>query len=101
MQDKFFVCKEMQALRDWLDKEGIAWEDKSADYGETWICRTHFWVGGNKWSVINGYGSYGGYDPLLDRDERLLECMRSEMDEPEGWLTAADVIKMMEDARCR
>lgn len=41
------VCDEMQKLRDYLDKKGIEWRDKSQGEGnELGIERTHFEVGG-------------------------------------------------------
>lgn len=42
---EFYVCNEMQKLRDILDKNNIPWEDVSdkghGDY-PFWMCRTHF-----------------------------------------------------------
>lgn len=47
------VCEEMQKLRDWLDENGINWEDNSEDLRrhmlndfapeyEMWVVRTQF-----------------------------------------------------------
>ena len=64
------ICDEMQKLRDGLDKLGIAWEDRSKD-GYLPIERTWFYVCGFKWSVIHGYGSYGGWS-VFSEDQGLL-----------------------------
>lgn len=39
------VCDEMQKLRDYLDKKGIEWRDKSQGDNEVGIERTHFEIG--------------------------------------------------------
>lgn len=75
------VCKEMQKLRDWLDQHSIPWEDCSEDSGllfndlDAWICRTHFTADNHKVSVINGYGTYGGFSLFENNNEGLLEVM--------------------------
>ena len=45
-------------------------------------------------SVINGFGSYGGYDPMRKSNQGLLELMPDldNMSEPIGHLTAEEVI---------
>lgn len=94
------ICEEMSKLRNWLDEQGIKWEDMSQDLlpdspdelvSESWIVRTRFIVNGKKSSVINGFCTYGGYRFRPDDNEGLLEewglyeC-------PVGNLTAEDVI---------
>lgn len=97
------VCKEMQKLRDWLDENEICWEDVSEDFGkgipseidyELWICRTHFEVKGHEISVINGYGTYGGYGIFSKDNQGLLETMGLWYgdDSVKGYLTAEEVI---------
>ena len=109
------ICEEMKKLRDALTERGIAWEDKSSLVSETYISevmemgiprkyadvsifRTHFEINGNKWSVINGYGTYGGYDAFTGKNYGMLECMASCVNngEPVGNLTAAAVMQMVE-----
>ena len=109
------ICEEMAKLRDALTKRGISWIDKSdiksedeiqkvmqfgiaREYADTSIFRTHFEINGNLWSVINGYATYGGYDPFTGINEGLLECMVSCIDsgEPVGCLTAEKVMQMIE-----
>lgn len=98
---------EMQRLRDMLDERGIEWHDKSdepydwwerSDYGSAGydrIWRTHFDVGGNRLSVICGYGTYG-------REFDLLECMRLGLnEEPYGNLTADDVMRLVDGELAR
>lgn len=50
--------------------------------------------GGHEWSVINGYGSYGGVDLLSGKNQGLLEIMACDMqNEPMGFLTAEQIIE--------
>lgn len=94
--DKFYVCEEMQKLRDELDKRGIEWTDLSEKDGEWWMCRTHFDINGNLVSCINGYGSHGGYDYMWRKNAGLIECYSSLTDNvPIGWLTAQEVIEIV------
>ena len=72
------VCGQMQQLRKLLDKKNISWEDCSDDgkeISEVWICRTHFEYKGQKWSAVNGFGTYGGFNganfPAWDESENL------------------------------
>ena len=82
------VCEEMQRLRNKLDEENIEWKDKSNDF----VCRTHFYYGINKISVINGEGTYGGLDN--GKNIGLLEMMINYHD-PIGYLNADEVIKKL------
>lgn len=49
----------------------------------------------NQYSVINGFGTYGGYDPMYDRNTGLLEMMSANINGGDscGYLTADDIIK--------
>ncbi len=99
------VCKQMQQLRKLLDKKNIPWEDHSEDMTKDkdwpmWFCRTWFKYKGIKWSVINGFGTYGGWfgaNPGHSEKENmgLLELYDGNSD-PKGWLTAEDVMKEIE-----
>ena len=110
------ICDEMIKLRDKLDKRGIKWKDvseitpesiiekmiaKGVDrkYADTTIFRTHFEHGDYKYSVIYGFGTYGGVDVLSGHDFGLLECMTEKVNngEPLGCLTAGDVINIIDD----
>jgi len=93
---KFYVCEEMQKLRDGLDERKIPWKDLT-DKDALWICRTHFWIKGDRWSVVHGYGSYGGFS-IFEKDKQLLECMYGG-NEPDGWLTADEVLKMVDEKK--
>ena len=92
------VCNEMQKLRNWLDEKQIEWEDLSQQPEEQckdlWICRTRFKYSGKHWSVINGFGSYGGFNSLHKHNEGLLEIWDME-DEPKGWMTAEEAIAII------
>ena len=105
------VCEEMQKLRSALDKMGVEWDDASEEWltppysnGKSlavrrdYICRTRFHYKGNRFSVINGFGTYGGYDSILTENMGLLEVMVNGK-EPSGFLTAATVLKMIKGAQ--
>ena len=80
--------KEMIKLRQMLDDMGIEWEDVSEHYGnliDITIYRTHFEHKGRHISVITGHGTYGGNKGLLE--------MWGGNGEPEGYLTAEEVIE--------
>lgn len=89
------MVAEMKKLRELLDAEGIEWKDRSN--GERDIDRTHFWFRKYHWSVVNGYGSYGGYIGSSSRNEGLLEMMSGAVNggDPIGWLTAEEVMKFV------
>ena len=98
------VCEEMQKLRDYLDAHEIEWEDVSEDFTkgidvelpvEFWICRTHFDFCGNRYSVINGVGTFGGIYVGSGENLWLLELMSDAVNkgEPMGYLTAEEIIE--------
>lgn len=109
------MCKEMQKLRDMLDERGIIWHDLSditseerisllvkkglqRGYADTTIWRTHFEVDGIEYSVINGFGTYGGFNSYTGHNLGLLECMtvKANGGEPVGHLTAEEVMEIIE-----
>ena len=69
------MTAQMKKLRALLDAENIEWEDKS-DNGIYPICRTHFLYNGQRWSVIHGYGTYGGYSSFSE-DRAFLKHITS------------------------
>lgn len=86
------ICKEMQKLRDTLDKMNVAWWDQSQVFmTDHYICRTKFDHKGSTVSVINGLGTYGGYSYNGDTNRGLLEMMY--MGEIKPCLTAKEVIQ--------
>jgi len=92
-------CAEMIKLREGLTKLGIEWWDASdPDYYDLSIQRTHFAIAGNRWSVVHGYGTYGGYSLWRDKDDYLLELMTTSVNDgnPVGYLTADDVLNILE-----
>ena len=92
----FLPCDEMTKLRSYLDNHDIKWADAS---DET-ICRTKYWHNGILYSVINGYGTYGGIDGCDPKEvnQCLLECWSVPFgDDPAGWLKADDIIEIMEE----
>ena len=79
-------------------KKNITWVDRSENIGHgDWIVRTHFYIGKVKWSVVNGFGPYGGYYPEPKNNPGLLELLTDEMEEDIGWLTAEQIMRMVEN----
>ena len=106
------MCKEMKRLRELLDQHNIAWEDystiqseevieklmknssiKKREFYDTTIYRTFFAFNNKTWSVINGFGTYGGVSPHEKINYGLLEVWDGEHD-TEGWLTANEVLEL-------
>ena len=57
-------------------------------------------LGGVLCSVINGYGSYGGFNSFEKENQGLLEIwadLKINAGSPEGYLTADEIIKMVTD----
>lgn len=88
--------EEMNKLRKLLDDMGIEWQDMSTTLImddlvknlppiDLSMFRTHFSYNDVRISVICGYGSYGGKKGLLE--------MWDGNGEPEGYLTAEEVIE--------
>lgn len=84
----------MKKFRKLLTEKDIAWID-SIHIGVVAcpIYRTNFTFKNIEFSVINGYGTYGGYDPFTDSNEGLLEIFDSETSEAKGNFTAAEAMK--------
>lgn len=92
------MCEEMVKLREWLDDHEIHYEDDSDCLSQVYyIHRTKFFVNDNEFSVINGYGTYGGISAFNSVNAGLLECWVNCKGEPEGFLTAEDVIQKIND----
>lgn len=90
------MVEEMTKLRKLLTEQGIEWHDASTppDY-PLQIDRTHFDYKGYSWSVINGFGTYGGIGIFRDKKNMgLLELISNAINdgEPIGYLTAAQVM---------
>lgn len=89
---KVVICEEMIKFRELCDKRKIAWHDASEVINEDdYICRTH----GEGFSCVNGYGTWGGYLPLVKENENQLEIMIEE-NEPIGNLDAYQAIEFLE-----
>ena len=91
---------EMERFRNLLDEAGIEWwDDSEMDHFaglDTYMERTKFEHRGYRWSVIHGFGSYGGYD-RISKDKGLLELMSMAIEngEPIGYLTAGQAMKLV------
>ena len=90
------MVEEMLKLRKLLTEHGIEWHDASTPPGyNLQIDRTHFEYRGFNWSVINGFGTYGGIGIFRNKENMgLLELMSNAVydGEPIGYLTAAQVM---------
>lgn len=112
------MVEEMIKLRTKLDELNIHWYDVSDalptktdnlymseyykidetmldDYIKYHIDRTHFTYRNSCYSVINGFGTYGGYLSSPDDNQGLLELMIDDV-EPIGYLTADEVISIVQ-----
>lgn len=68
------ICNEMKKFRELLDQNEIEWIDASKALDtEMYICRTHP-KNHERWSVVNGFGTYGGYF-FNEKNEGRLEVM--------------------------
>lgn len=91
------MCKEMKKLRKYLTDNKIEWHDDTTITATWWMVRTKYEYKGRHYSVINGYGSFGGYTSFTKKNLGKLELMR-DGDEPIGYLNADDVIEIMNKA---
>lgn len=93
------MVEEMLRFRAMLTEQGIEWHDSSTppEY-PIQIDRTHFDYKGYAWSVINGFGTYGGIGIFRDKKNMgLLELMSNAVNggEPVGFLTAEQAMKLV------
>ena len=90
MQKYAILPAEMQKLRDTLDEMNISWQDETTPPEmEIVIYRTKFDYNGNNYSVISGFGTYGG-------EHGLLELMLNDnCEEVHGFYTAQDILNIM------
>lgn len=102
------IVPEMQALRDYLTENRISWYDLSEDSEfpgmpnlSQYMCRTHFTINDQYISVINGSFSYGGVSIYDNENKGLLELWADKVNngQPLGYLTAEDVIKIIEELK--
>lgn len=92
-----YICEEMKRFREYLDHNNIEWVNVtySCEESEKYnLYRTQFLHKNKKVSVINGYGSYGGFSLLSGKNEGLLEVM-IEGSNPVGWLTCDEAIELI------
>lgn len=88
------MTEQMLLLRAMLDDAGIEWRDDSENGIGLPIDRTKFKYRTYEWSVIHGFGTYGGWNHW-SVDEGLLELMSDVVNhgQPIGWLTASEVME--------
>ncbi len=98
------ICEEMKKLRAELERLFVSYTDASEEWltfdeihnmaVDSWICRTHFEVQGKKYSVVNGFGTLGGYK-RGNLNEGLLEIMYPN-GISEGYMTYKEIIQKIE-----
>lgn len=90
--------EELKVIQEILELNKIPYEERHHIDEPYSLYRLHFVYKGNKWSVVSGYGSYGGNKGLLEI-MRLGQVESEELypanDEPIGWLTAEEVMLMI------
>lgn len=91
-------CYELNKLKTYLDEHDFEYIIKSdPETAHYRIERIHFNINGYKWSVIHGYGTYGGLDPITGDDKGLLELYTTQIQpDPFGMLTCTEVIELIE-----
>ena len=91
------MVSEMKKFRELLNNASIKWHDDSEKMETFFMDRTHFWYRDYKWSVINGYCSYGGYDPVTNINYGHLELMSNAVNggEPIKIETAEEAFKIV------
>lgn len=93
-----YICPEMQKFRDALDAAKVPWSDSSCEGNEMipGTCGTTVRVGRKLWSIINGFGTYGG-QKFPDKVNRgFLEAWdKTTKNEPVGWLDAEEALKLI------
>ena len=95
------MTEQMIKLRQMLTEKGIEYVDHSDPEGyKLHIDRTHFMIETPKthfFSVVHGVATYGGIN-LYGNDRGYLEC-QIDHKEPKGWLTAEDVMKLIDEVK--
>lgn len=93
------MVEEMKELRTMLTECGIEWHDASTPPKEiVHIDRTHFEYKNYSWSVVNGFGTKGGFYPFRNNENQgLLELMSNAVNggEPVGYLTAEQCMELI------
>lgn len=91
-------CYELNKLKSYLDSHKIKYVIKSdPDTAHYRIERIHFNINGYLWSVIHGYGTYGGLDPFTGEDKGLLELYTTQIQpDPFGMMSCTDIIELIE-----
>ena len=100
----FEICDEMKKLRKLLDNKKIEWVDATEEMSE-WvkIARTHFTYNGFDVSVVNGFGTYGGWSGanIGANEEKdnlgLLEVYIPSYGDHGGWLKAEELMKYIDE----
>ena len=90
------MCKEMKKLRKYLTDNGIEWYDDTSISATWWMVRTKYKYKGREFSVINGFGSFGGYTSFTNKNMGKLELI-IDGEEPIGYLSAEDVVEIMNE----
>jgi len=88
------MVEEMRKFRELLNASDIRWEDDSYQVGEYSMTVTRVRIGRKAWTIINGFGSFGGLNPRTGVNHGMLEIWDGTVkNQPEGWLTAEQAIQ--------
>lgn len=95
------ICEEMVKLREGLDKRNIAWVDKSDIYPKERIEMLKskgFTEEQSDFTMYRTHFTYGGTNPITSEvSGDKLELMIDD-NYPQGWLTAEDVLNIIDKA---
>lgn len=87
------LCDEMKKFRNLLTEKRIPWVDRSNIPSDKPLYCTHFKIHHIDFSVANGYGTGGGYDPATGINTGLLEVHDLYTFELKGHLTADEAME--------
>lgn len=94
-----FNCVELENLKKILDDKKIEWFDmseyNSIDDVDLSIERIHIFQKNIHFSIVNGFGTYGGYRTFDNKNLGLLELYGTGIDDPIGFLTAEEAFEKM------
>ncbi len=100
------MVRQMRKLRRLLKKNNFMFREEQVSYTEIiyWDrFKVHLFNNENDKirtiSIVNGFGSYGGYDINNPKNKGLIEVLIKDKDEEYGNLTAKEVIKILKKER--
>lgn len=90
------MVREFKKFIEELEKRGIEYTDRSDKNNLYKIDRIRFKYEGYEWSVINGYGTYGGFISFDANNQGLLEIWKIYSgEEPIGFLRCHEAVEII------